>query len=113
MTDLKQLSAVTALNNMMSGGHFNICTIDSVAALLEVQCRGSDAYRILHTLHCVDWGKMPPELRAAVPDLIKECLGIAPVFQFTDTTKRVIDITPPKQEQPEHKRGGFLRLLGR
>jgi hypothetical protein len=110
MSDLTQQIALTALNDMMSKGHFNICTIDRVAELLGVQLRGSAAYKALGPLHCIDWARMPQEVRDAVPGLIQECLGIAPVFQFKTAQQRVIDITPYAEPKPERK--GFLRLLG-
>jgi hypothetical protein len=105
MSDLKQLSALTALNNMMGKGHFNICCVDSVGDLLGINPRGTHAYKILLPLHCVDWAKMPAELRDAIPGLIQECLGIAPVFQFQNLERVVIDIQP--------RRSGFMQLLGR
>lgn len=107
--ELKQLSALTSLNNMMRGGHFSICAIDSVGKLLGIEPRGTDAYNVLHALHCVDWGAMPPQLRDAVPGLINECLGIAPAFQFTNAKQgQVIDLTP--EARPAKR--GILQLLG-
>lgn len=106
--DLKQMSALTALNNMMSKGHFNICCINSVGELLGIDPRRTDAYKILHPLHCVDWGKMPATLRDAVPGLIQECLGVAPSFQFKTLRPEVIEFTESKPQRPS-----FLRLLGR
>lgn len=111
MSDLKQMAALTALNEMMAGNHFNVCTIDRIATMLGVHPKG-EAYEVLHTLHCINWSKMPPELRQAVPGLIKECLGVAPIYEFKTARPevRIIDVTP-EPEAP--KRGGFLRLLGR
>ncbi|MFA7291839.1 MAG: hypothetical protein WC023_06280 [Rhodocyclaceae bacterium] len=106
MTDLKQLAALTALNNMMAGSHFSICTVRDVGAMLGVAPDRCEAYRMLTTLHCIHWDKMPPELLQAIPGLIQECLGIAPVYQFKTAKAEVIDITPPT------KRGGFLKLIG-
>jgi hypothetical protein len=92
--ELKQQIAVTALNEMMRGNHFNICAIDRVADMLGVNARASEAHRTLCPLHCIDWNKMPPQVREAVPGLIQECLGVAPVFQFKTITPEVIDVTP-------------------
>mgnify|MGYP003575110064 CR=1 FL=1 len=103
-TDLKQLAAVTALNEMMAGSHFSICTIDRIATMLSVNVKG-EAYEVLHTLHCINWAKMPQELREAVPGLIKECLGFAPVYQFKTVQPEVIDVMPSRKS-------GFLKLLG-
>jgi hypothetical protein len=108
MADLRQMSALTSLNAMMDKGYFSISTIDTVAQLLEVNARGTEAYRLLAPLHCVDFAKMPTELREAVPALIQECLGIAPVFKFKTAQPEVIEVAPT-QDRP---RRGFLRLLG-
>lgn len=102
MNDLKQLAALTALNEMMSKHYFDICTIDSIATMLEINPRG-EAYQVLRTLHCVHWNKMPQELRDAVPDLIKQCLGVAPVYRFKTMEQEVIDVTPARK---------LLRLFG-
>ena len=109
MTDLKQLSALTALNSMMAKDWFDICTVDRVAELLGVSCGGSEAYKILHPLHCVAWAKMPQELRDAVPGLIQECIGIAPQYQFKTTQQPVIEVSATTNEPKR----GFLRLLSR
>jgi hypothetical protein len=109
--ELKQQIALTALNEMMRGNHFNICAIDRVADMLGVNARASDAHRTLCPLHCVDWDKMPQQVREAVPGLIQECLGVAPVFQFKTITPEVIDVTPTMKSGAV-KKSGFLRLLG-
>jgi hypothetical protein len=109
MSDLKQLSALTALNEMMAKGYFDICTIDSVADLLGLRVKDTEPYRILRPLHCVNWQKMPAELREAIPGLIQECLGVQPAFQFKTLQQPVIELRTVDEEP---KRGGFLRLLG-
>lgn len=108
MDDLKQLSALTALNHMMSKGHFDICTIDSVGKLLGVDPRG-EAYDILRPLHCIDWAQMPEQLKEAVPSLIQRCLGVAPVFKFSNLRQRVIDVP---EAAPSSSSARFLRLMG-
>lgn len=106
MDDLKQLAAMTALNEMLAGNHFSICTIDNVGKLLGVNPKG-EAYDTLSTLHCIDYSKMPAKLRDAIPDLIRQCLGVEAIYRFTTLQQQVIDVTP------ERKRGGFMRLIGR
>jgi hypothetical protein len=82
MDDIKALAALTALNEMFAGGHFSISTIDKVAQLLGVH-PDRDAYITLSALHCIDWNKMPRELRYSVPLLIQQALGNGmPAFQF-------------------------------
>ena len=94
-TDLKQIAAMVALNSMMQGGHFNICTIDSVATLMQVNPKG-EAYDTLRVLHCIGWDKIPAELREAIPDLIRQCLGVAPSYVFRTLDQEVIDVTPAR-----------------
>jgi hypothetical protein len=105
VSDLKQQIALTALNEMMSGNHFNICTIDRVGSMLGVNPKG-DAYSMLSPLHCIDWAKMPPEVREAVPSLIQECLGVSPVFKFKTLEPLVIEVSPAP------KKPGVLQRLG-
>lgn len=109
MSDLRHLSALTSLNNMMAKGYFDICTVDGVADLLELSVKATQAYKILRPLHCVHWEKMPTELRDAVPGLIQECLGVAPAFQFKTLRQEVIEVT---SEEAKPAKRGFLRLLG-
>ncbi|MET3371968.1 hypothetical protein ABIC89_001009 [Variovorax boronicumulans] len=110
---LKRLSAETALNNMMSGSHFSICAVRDAAKLLGVNPKG-DAYDILHPLHCIDWDKMPAELRDAVPSLIEQCIGMTPSYVFRlggrQQARHIVDITPAVEALPQPR--GFLRLLG-
>lgn len=113
MSDLKKLAALTAINNMLAGGHFSICTIDSVADLMGIPRNSCEAYQTLRALHCIDYAKMPAELRNAIPGLIEQVLGVEPAYQFATLTSRVIEMTPAppaRQEAPEPR--GVLRLLG-
>lgn len=105
--DLKELSALTALNNMMQGGHFNICCVDSVGKLLGVKPDDHESYAILRPLHCVDFAKMPQPLRDAIPSLVQDCLGVSPTYQFKSIKPGdVIEVSVPQQ------RGALLRLFG-
>lgn len=106
MNDLKQLAAMTALNDMLGKSSFSICTIDNVAKLLDVNPRG-EAYDTLRAVHCIEYADMPPQLRDAIPDLIRQCLGVETIYRFqTPLHKQIVDVTPPSN------RGGFLRLIG-
>ncbi len=104
MQDLKQMAALTALNNMLAEGHFSICTLDKVGKLLGIKPAG-DAYNILSSVHCIDYAKMPAELRDAIPDLIQQCLGVAPVYQFKTLDKRVIEVSTPEKKGVLHRLG--------
>lgn len=105
MSDLKQLAAIAALNKMMSGGYVSISTIRTIAEMLSINPKG-EAFSILETLHCVNFDKMPAELRDAVPGLIKQILNIEATYQFkTLENPSVVVVVEP--EKPR----GLLRLL--
>lgn len=113
--NLKHLSVTTALNDMMKKGHFDICCIRSCAKLLNVDPRG-EALAILEPLHCINFGDMPSELREAIPGLIKDCLGVEPVYEFVPgdlairrPALRVLDV----EAEPKPKSRGVLAFLGR
>lgn len=82
MTDYKTLAAEAALNKMMRDGHVSVCTLRDVGTLLGADVRGAQVYPILATLHCVSFNGMAPELRDAIPDMIRECLNM-PSYQFS------------------------------
>lgn len=102
-TQLKHLSVLTALNQMMSGSSFNICTLRDAMQTLGTQGDGA-ALRILTPLHCIKWHDMPPELREAVPRLIERCLEI-PAYQF--------QITPVSPAEQARVQTATIRLLTR
>lgn len=130
---LKAEVAVIALNKMLRGGHFSICTVTEVAELYNVNAaamRKTDAFKMLNNLHCVDFNVMTPRVRESIPELIKACLAAeAPeVFQFAmpDTRPKresvtdmvVIDVeyaevreprreAPRNEPTPEAKKGGI------
>lgn len=106
MDDLKQLAAMTALNETLAGNHFSICAIDNAGKLLGVNPKG-EAYDTLHALHCIDYAKMPRQLREAIPDLIRQCLGVDTIYRFETLQQQIIDVMPAP------KRSEFLRLIGR
>lgn len=100
---LAQLSALTALNEMMRSGRFSICTVrDVVAAVGSIP--DPRAMDILKTVHCVEIGAMPKELREALPKLIERCINI-PAYQF-----QITEITP---EQRARLQSSQIRLLTR
>jgi uncharacterized protein (DUF2267 family) len=113
MTDIKQLAAVTALNKMLAGRYFDICTIDRIASMLNIHQEG-DAYKILRTLHCVHYGDMPAALKAALPDLIAQCFANGPAFQINiQTLERALPANEPGSSPEEVKKPGLLaRLTG-
>jgi hypothetical protein len=106
MEDLKQQIALVALNEMMAGNHLSICTIDSVAEMLGVK-PDKEARATLAPLHCINWSKLPPEVRDAVPGLIQKCLGVAPVFKFRTLEPVVIEVRTAQKKQSMIQRLGL------
>lgn len=113
---MNQLDAAlieTALRNMFAGSHFNICVIREIVAVTKSVPPPGLMGR-LSLLHCVNWEDMTPDVREALPDMIREAIG-SPPFDFESIFQRarapaqpsakVIDLTP---EPTERKRG----LLG-
>jgi len=100
---LTHLSVRTAINKMMQGGHFSICTLDDAVKALGTVPEAA-AYRILRPLHCVSWMDMPRELRDAVPKLIERCLQI-PAYQF-----QITEVTPDVAARVQ---SGAIKLLTR
>lgn len=114
--ELRQLTAVTALNAMMSKSFFSICAVRDAGDLLNIPVRHSESYLILEALHCVDFNKMPTQLREQIPSLINDCLSCGPEFTFiVPTEKRTVELSlyfpenRPKPETPMKKFLGFLR----
>lgn len=107
MSDIKQLAALTALNDMMQKGYVCICTIDKIGEMLGINPK-CESHQILRTLHCVHFDKMPTELRQQIPLLIKECLSMEPTYQFAMTV-----LAPPESvvEPVPQKKPSLLRLL--
>lgn len=103
-TKLAQLSVLTTLNKMMRSSRFSICTVDDAVKVLGTM-PDRRAYDILSTLHCVEWGDMPTELRDSVPKLIERCINV-PAYQFQITEL-------PTQEQRLRLASNTLRLLTR
>lgn len=104
MEELKKMAALTALNDMMARGRFDICAIRSIAEMFNIKPAG-EAYVILQPLHMIYFDKMPAALRDAIPDLVQQVLGVAPVYQFKTMEQPVIDVSPPAKR-------GLMRLLG-
>jgi hypothetical protein len=102
--------AMTSLNDMMGKGYMSICTIDTIAKMIGVTPEGLPAYKMLRPLHCVNFSNMPPELVKKIPELIMECLGVEPIYQFSlprrEPVTVVVDPEPVKAE-----RRGIVRLL--
>lgn len=63
----------TAVSHLFKQTHFSICDLRNVMEIVGAR-KGSEAYKLLQNLHCVDYDKMPPELRERIPHLVNECL---------------------------------------
>ena len=100
-TSIVETVALTALNHMFKQGHFSICTIDAVAAVLNVHPHGH-IYTMLRALHCISYSEMPKEVYDKLPELIRECLHMQTIFQFEELKQKTVVMSPL---------GKFIRLL--
>jgi hypothetical protein len=75
MSHLQVAIARTALEKMLSSNSFSICTLDSIGEMLGVNPRQTKAYKMLAPLHCIDYSRMPAEVREAIPGLIRDAFS--------------------------------------
>lgn len=104
--EIKQRAALVALNAMMKKGWMDICTINQVAEMLEVQ-PDKQAHDVLRSLHCVHFDQMPRDLHQEIPALIQRALCGADVFQFELRSAQPIPL------RIEPKRPLLLRVFGK
>lgn len=62
-----------AVQKLFENSHFSICDLRNAMEIVGAR-KGGEAYTLLSALHCVDYAKMDPELRARIPQLVNECL---------------------------------------
>lgn len=73
MSDIKVMAATAALQKLLTQRYFDICTIDNIIKMLGI-VPDREAYSILHTLHCVHYDQMQPELLEQLSVLIMRVL---------------------------------------
>lgn len=73
LPETKRLVVHAAVTNLFERDWFSISDLKEIMELIGAR-RGGEAYQMLHALHCVHYSKMPPELRARIPELVNECL---------------------------------------
>ena len=98
---LAHLSAIASLNDMMRKGTFYISTVTEVAKAIGA-VPDPRAMDILRPLHCMEIGRLPPELRDAIPALIERCIG-TPAYQFS----------AHQADNPALVQAGTVRMLTR
>lgn len=69
LANVHLLAAQAALNKMFSQGYFSICTLDTILKMTYT-IPDKTCYDILHTIHCVQYNELAPELRRGLPALI-------------------------------------------
>lgn len=63
---------------MLTNGHFNICTVDSILKLTG-GIPPREAYDALRALHCVEYRHMSQRLRLELPRLLQIVLESEPI----------------------------------
>lgn len=74
MDEIQMMAAKAALQKMIKDGHISICTIDQILKMTGGIPDRRD-YEILHTLHCVSFKDMQPELLRGLPVILQRVLG--------------------------------------
>lgn len=92
LPETRQLVVQTALDHLFTQSHFSICQLDSVLKIINAP-QGSDAYTLLRSLHCVDYAKMPRDLRDRIPHLVNECLRPPEVLECLATSVALQGVT--------------------
>jgi hypothetical protein len=69
----KSLVIKTALAEMLKKGHFDVCTIRNIGEMTGI-VPDRDAMTQLTLLHCMDYSRMPAELRKELPNIIHRAL---------------------------------------
>lgn len=73
LPEVKRMVVLTAVKNLLNESFFSISKMREIAKMVGVPTDGP-AWKLLSPLHCMDYDKMPKELRDAIPHLINECL---------------------------------------
>lgn len=74
MNDIQTMAARAALKKMTNDGYISICTINDILKMAK-RVPPAEEYEILHTIHCVSFSQMEPELIRGLPLLLQRVLG--------------------------------------
>lgn len=90
MNEIQKMAAQTAMKNMLNKDYFDICVIDKILKMSNGKPSSED-YNILHTLHCVRYGDMPPELLRWLPVLIQRVVMAESIsLEFNGSTNKLM-----------------------
>lgn len=78
-----------ALNKMMEGNHFSICTVDNILQITKGVPQKED-YDTLRLLHCVDFRDFTPVMREEFPKLLQRVLE-SPTMQLEIGFKKPVN----------------------
>lgn len=73
LPETRQLVVMQALDHLFKSNYFDICKVRQLTEILQVSQR-SEAFALLHSLHCVSYADMKPALRNQIPHLVNEAL---------------------------------------
>jgi hypothetical protein len=71
VTTFERLAIQTALEKMLHGNYFDICTVDNVLKITRTVPDGR-VYNALRLLHCIHYRDMPRELLVEIPGMLAE-----------------------------------------
>ncbi len=101
---LKKQAAQLAVKRMLAKNCVDICDVRFIADALGRQCERSASYPVLRLLHLVQFSKMSPELREAIPGMLADTLGIG-------EESPVAEVQPTMAEGPQAVVGACVEAL--
>lgn len=107
--DVYKMEAVRlGLLKMFKGGYFDICVVRNSLEALNIHAP-RETMSTLHTIHCVNWGDMTPEMRAATVEVV---LDLFKTERFTIPSLEV-SLLPSTPKGDSHAEPSFWkRLIG-
>lgn len=88
MSEFKRSTLELAIKNLFGKSHFDICALRDIGKMMGCNPEHSDLFPYLHSLHCVNYRDMPPEVLRNLQASVIECLrpqfnAAAVVFALT------------------------------
>lgn len=56
---------------MLKSDRFDVCTVRNVSEIIGANASGT-AFEMLRALHCLRYSEMPQDVKAGIPDLMRE-----------------------------------------
>lgn len=117
----KYLITNHAINSMLAKNFFSVVPItEAIDTVGDAYAQDMDEYKMLRSLHCLDWRAMPPELKALVPVLINSIFCGRVDARFPETppvTPKALEpeaeLKPWPEDLPTPQKSQWFKFFGR